>query len=317
MELNLKWSIDELRQVVTLYRTLQVSTEQNESPTSWYDEFSVPFSWETKSQMDLRLPLPDGSKTHQRLTSQKSTQSAKGASPKTQENSEIDQKTKLSRKDKNSEKFKKKSANQKNITDVEEVNFNFNNSEVGSPSLNIEISNLNDPSSSNKSDEAAEMLPSSELSKPYNESEFLDLYPHKPMSKPSNNEVATKLNSSKSKKLEKKPSKDMYDTTAQPSVLRQKKTHSKKQSAGSQQVNPRSSLTLDGAILNLEIAAEINKQGTDSQRSKEKRENVFNNEDDLLRQIEKDTDTDDWFAKAPSAAEEQPEVTSFDFLNNW
>lgn len=316
-------------------KIVEVMTEQCESPTSWFDEFSVPFSWETKSQMDLRLPPSDGSKVHRKLSSQKSTKSEKDAkiseSTKIQEDSRSDQK--LSRKEKDAEKPRKKSTksnkskssnsngNQKNHIAVEDINFNFSNSEAEFLSLTSDLSNSKEAQSdlrdSNKFDEdiVSEILPSSELSKAYDESEFLDLYPQKPVSKPTTHEVTTKRNSSKVKKLEKKPSKELQDTSAAPSVLRQKKTHRKKQSSGNQQVNPRSSLTLDGAILNLEIAAEINKQGVDSQKPQEKSEKVFNNEEDLLRQIEKETDMDDWFATETASTDGQK--TGFDFLDNW
>lgn len=161
----------------------------------------------------------------------------------------------------------------------QDQNRNHNNSELSSISVSANTTDA---------DTKPEQLPSSRpiLSKTYEESEFLDLYP---MQKP-------------------KQASPSYDLP-EPALLRQKKKHSKKPSGGNHQVNPRSSLTLDGAIMNLEIAAELNKRGD---ASKTKSGSVFNNEEDLLRQIEDETELDDWL---PDTNDSQK--TGFDFLDNW
>lgn len=391
-------------------------TDKNEVTSKWRDEHSAPFSLQSKSQMDIRLPTVDGKKQKKKKRKGKAkksetnggllgslngslfgSRSSKDSKPGSKNGSIFDNLGLSSGISKSSTESganryyksgsEKESYNSPSIFDKKDTSAKLDwngdflsltkpqNGEVTArvngdakkpardlPDISFDANFFKRQDSMKKNNDVSkypstitttakvEALPSSSLSKAYDESEFLDLYPQpKPTAQEKPKEVvqvkSTRPKEYKNKPVDKeeikprkKSPKHNENQTTQDSVApvvniaKQKKGHRKKSSSGSNQVNPRSSLTLDGAILNLEIAAEINRQQSfSSEKPMISSDKVFGDGDDLLKQIERDTTLDGWLADSPTqdspllardkkqkkAEIEVEKKTGFDFLDNW
>ncbi|XP_039264322.2 uncharacterized protein LOC120340130 [Styela clava] len=393
---------------------LQSETDKNVVTSKWRDEHSAPFSLQTKSQMDIRIPTVDGKKQKKRKKKGKSkksetnggllgslngslfgSRSSKDSKPASKNGSIFDNLGLSSGNSKSSTESganryyksgsEKESYDNPSIFDKKEVKLDWGsdflstkprNGEINAPPVvdeskkssrdlpdisfggdffkSHDSGKTNDDSTKKNGDVSKtetmsakiETLPSSGLSKAYNESEFMDLYPQpKPASQVENLSTRPKENKQLESKIETKPKKKSPKhgvekpafTTIQDNVApvvnlsKTRKSHRKKSSSGSVQVNPRSSLTLDGAIHNLEIAAEINRKQSITSDQVISHEKVFGDEEDLLKQIEKDTHLETWMPE-PQPTQDSPLLTSsekhkdkeidlqksgFDFLDNW